>query len=121
MRVAILAGLVFLLGGCLVPIQANLRNDSDMAVFHLTDWKPFEEPIPIGEARKVRLYFPGACIELIVDGTSRFYEVPAPPSEAQLAGYWNPTYSVVLRPDGLFFESNGTLLSRFDEIDDCSV
>ena len=91
-----------------------------MPVFHLTDWKPFEEPIPVGEARKVRLFSPGACIELIVDGASRFYKVPEPPSEAELSGYWNPTYSVVLLPDGLFFESDGTLLSQFDETDNCA-
>ena len=112
-------GLTFVLVGCPVLIQANVRNDSGKPVSHLTDWKPFEEPIPLGEARKIRLFYEGACFELIVGGTSRFYEVPELPPEAQLSGYWNPTYSVVLRPDGLFFESGGALLGRFDEVGEC--
>lgn len=118
--VPLLIGLALSLGGCPILIQGNVRNDSGKTVYHLTDWKPFQEPIPIGESRKTRLYYPGACIELIVDDASQFYKVPEPPLEAQLSGYWNPTYSVVLRPDGLFFESRDTLLGKFEEVDACS-
>ena len=118
-RVAALATFALFLGGCPVLIQGNVRNDSGKPVFHLTDWKPFEEPIPIGESRTTRLYYPGACVELVVDDTSRYFIVPEPPTEAQLSGYWNPTYSVVLRPDGLFFEGGNRLLTRFEEAAAC--
>jgi len=118
-RTLILFTVVFVLAGCPVVIQGNIRNDSGTTVSQMTDWKPFEEPIPLGESRKVQLGYEGACVELIVDGTSMFYQVPEPPPDAQISGYWNPTYSVVMRPDGLFFVSGDTMLSRFDEVDEC--
>ncbi len=98
-----------------------IRNDSGQPLHHLTDWKPLEEPIPLGESRKVKLFYPGACVELIAGGVSRYFEVPIPSEESRLSGHWYATYSVVFLPDGLYFETDGRAGAKFKEMDDCDT
>ena len=109
----------FLLAGCLPIMNGLVRNESDQEVFHLTEWKPFEEPIPRGEARKLRLSYPGACIELIVGGKHRYYVVPEPPVSALLKGYWNATYAMKLDSQGLQYVGTDGSSMPFSQVASC--
>ena len=121
MKICILPVLCAFLVGCPAIIQGLVKNESDIDVYYLTDWKPFEEPIPPGKSREIRLEFPGACIELIVAGKSRYFEVPIPPDGSEVRGYWYATYSVSFSNNGLYYRTKNGKHVQFKEVDQCST
>lgn len=121
MRTTVLLITLLVLQGCVAVMKGLVRNDTGREVHHLTDWKPFEEPIPVGEARKVRLSLPGACIELLLDGESHYFIVPVPPRDSEVKSFWSPIYNVVYNSEGLFFVGKESAPLKFEEVSKCST
>lgn len=122
MKNAIILFVIFgLLGGCRILYQGLLSNHSTQKLYHYTDLGPnFWEPIPSGSESKIRLFHPGACITLKIDGNVHHYKVPDPPKESEASEYrWNPTYLVDYSNKGLCYQKTGEEAVCFEEVAKC--
>jgi hypothetical protein len=120
MRTLIAVILSLPISGCIVSFQGVLTNSSDQTVYHLTAWKPFEEPIAPKDTKRIN-FQPLNCLELIIGGESRFFVPPSAPDDVFNPRLFSVDVALLYEATGLYYESKEMGLVKFSEVKSCDT